>query len=500
MNTPLLDGLKKYRDEGILRFHMPGHYGKLFEEYRELTEDLFAFDVTEVPGLDDLAEPSGILKESLEQIASVYGAQKSYFLLNGSTSGIHVAIDSFVPDGGYVISARNVHKSVLNIFRKKHIEAEYIYPVLDKCFGVDNEIEPKDIRESVEKSKRTIDAVILTYPNYYGRAYDLISIHEYLREKNIPLIVDSAHGANFAFSKELPPSAAEHSEICIHSLHKTMPAFTQTSLLHIGKDVSETQRKKIEQNLRSYLSSSPSYLMMASAELAVKIMKERGEKELGRLQRAYRSAVKKLEEAGLSVYYADDVQDFCKLFVRTPMEGALLSELLRKQYKIQCEMTIGNSILFMLGISHTNEEIDYLTKSLIDCIEKYRRIPSSFSADPKSLEEGFCSIVQEYYSACSSKEYEETFCSDRGDEISFVPENLFPKVQNASREQIEKIRSLHYKTEFVNVAHSEGRILAQDIIPYPPGIPVLMKYEVLNKECTILLKYFRLSEIACFVE
>ncbi len=453
--TPLLDGIRAYQNEAVLRFHMPGHYGKMLDEMRVLSDHLFALDVTEVPGTDNLSEPEGIIKASLEQIAALYGAQRSYLLVNGSTSGIHIAVDALIGDGELVFVARNAHKSFHNIAHKKNLKLAYIYPRMDTAFGVDSHIEPQDIIEMIERHGRPA-AVFLTYPNYYGRAYDLERIHRYLNEKNILLIVDSAHGASFAFSSELPESAVPYSDVCIHSLHKTLPVLTQSSVLHIGHTLSAERIEKIERSLRFYLSTSPSYILMLSAEIGLSVMKRRGERELHRLHKAFRKAVDQLTaHPNIAVYRSGEPCDFCKLFIRTPIEGRLLSEHLRRQYRIQCEMTLGNGILFMLGIAHTDEDIDYLTRSIL-----------------RSVEELEWEIV---YPA-----------------VTFLPQLAsVDEAQKAVLEQGGSIRMLP-------IDEALGQICAEDIIPYPPGIPIAMPYEIISQELIELMKKLGIKTVACF--
>ncbi len=458
-STPILDGLMKYKEEKIYRFHMPGHYGKLLAPYQILVDNLFALDATEVPGLDNLAEPEGMIRESLENLAQIYGAQKSYLLVNGSTSGIHIAIDALVPDGAMILVARNAHKSIHNIARRKNLEVNYLFPELDPVFGVDSHMELEEVVRAVSMIEKQVEqhveqmacekeaaavgierldnmqsaeaqnnmgehqsvvwqnpiaAVVLTYPNYYGRAYDLPAIYRYLKSKNILLIVDSAHGASFEFSEELPISAVHCSDVCVHSLHKTLPAFTQVSAFHLGHDFPEDKIAAVEEYLKFYLTTSPSYLFILSAELAVHIMNTDGREKLAEL-RENAAQIRKILAAHLliDVYgeevehaYSDNngsgenrsdrkntmdsdlnvgeridsdssiwnenriVNDFGKLLIQTPFAGEELSSLLRKKYRIQCEMTLGNTILFMLGMVHEKEELDYLANSIIKAVEE----------------------------------------------------------------------------------------------------------------------------------
>lgn len=439
LNTPLLKGLLQYNQENILRFHMPGHYGKVLEEIQVLQQNLFALDVTEVPGTDNLSAPEGIIKSSLEYVQEIYHAQHSYYLVNGSTSGIHIAVDSLVPEGGTLLVGRNAHKSVFNIMDQKRIKPHFIYPQMDKDFGVESHFTLEEIQTQVEKAlkQKKIHAILLTYPNYYGRAYDIKSIHQYLQSKGIPLILDSAHGAHFTFSNLLPDCGAQHSEICVHSLHKTMPALTQTSLLHVN--LPHNQRELVEKNIQFYLSTSPSYILMSSAELSVSVMDKR-RKELEQLKNLYDNAVKKLIEENIQVYQNKKPQDFCKLFIRTPLLGEKLSTILREKYKIQCEMTIGNNILFMLGLGHTAQEIDYLVQSILEIVKVH----------------------------------------GKGGKIPKPIKAMFKNLETVDQNQREHLRD--NITEHIPVTDLRGKVAAENITPYPPGIPLVLKYEIIDKE------------------
>lgn len=476
----LLEQLQAYTQEDVLRFHMPGHYGKILPQYRSLMENLFAYDITELPGMDNLAEPTQVLSQSMKVIAEKYRAQKSYFLVNGSTSGVHIAIDSLVENGGHLLVARNVHKSVINIARKKALQLHFVYPQIDEKFGVDSHIELSSIRRVVE-SLRRVDAVVLTYPNYYGRGYDIESIYRYLQSKGIRLIVDSAHGASFEFCSQLPVSAVPYADICIHSLHKTLPAFTQVSMLHIH-DLPPSLVQKVEDNMRCYLSTSPSYLMMASAEISVDIMDTDGRKLLPCLYEMSKNAARQLEAHPLiDVYQSDLPQDFGKLLVQTPIPAEELSLVLREKYKIQCEMTIAKALLFMFGIVHTEKEIQYLVDSLIQAVDDWVTENPAMDGMHHDAHQGTRSKVCDPHSP---------------NQDGFGCQNYFPKLDRADSETVIKLEGANGR--MIAVSQSDGQLLAQDIIPYPPGIPVAMKFEYVNRQLIDLLERIGIKEIMCF--
>ncbi len=593
-STPILDGLMKYKEEKIYRFHMPGHYGKLLAPYQILVDNLFALDATEVPGLDNLAEPEGMIRESLENLAQIYGAQKSYLLVNGSTSGIHIAIDALVPDGAMILVARNAHKSIHNIARRKNLEVNYLFPELDPVFGVDSHMELEEVVRAVSMIEKQVEqhveqmacekeaaavgierldnmqsaeaqnnmgehqsvvwqnpiaAVVLTYPNYYGRAYDLPAIYRYLKSKNILLIVDSAHGASFEFSEELPISAVHCSDVCVHSLHKTLPAFTQVSAFHLGHDFPEDKIAAVEEYLKFYLTTSPSYLFILSAELAVHIMNTDGREKLADL-RENAAQIRKILAAHLliDVYgeevehaYSDNngsgenrsdrkntmdsdlnvgeridsdssiwnenriVNDFGKLLIQTPFAGEELSSLLRKKYRIQCEMTLGNTILFMLGMVHEKEELDYLANSIIKAVEELseEQKMSSTNQSQRVFLPKLNRVSREKIEQLKTVAVQE-ICFDNSDEFFLKMEGYDKAVYTLKREnQSTTEESCRMKNESAGTPSSHslvGKIAAEDFIPYPPGIPIVMKYEILTEEAISMMKYLGKESVRIFCE
>ena len=464
LHTPLVDGLLAYIDEKNLRFHMPGHYGKMPEELKVLKEKLFELDLTEVEGTDNLADPKGIIRDSQESLSKIYGSQKSYYLVNGSTSGIHIAIDSLVPDGGTVLVARNSHKSVGHIIRKKNIRPVYLYPEINEDFSIESGMSLAEIKKHIEDaSSPRPDGVILTYPTYYGGTFDLKAIYEYLHAEGIPLIIDGAHGAHFAFSKDLPDSAAEFSHVSIMSLHKTIPALTQSSIIHAGKDLPQHLLENLEENMRIYQTSSPSYLLMASSEMAVALMEKEGDRLLKKVKGLWKLAKDQLEESSeIKVYKSDD---FCKLFVKTSLDGEKLSDILRRDYQVQCEMTLGKGALFMLGITHEVEDIYQLTQAIKETLSKQK----------------------------------EDFKLEDEEAV-----NMFPKLRMLDQASQDKIKSQKYKAhkeiKIMSLAPemARGMAAAEDIIPYPPGIPLILTFEIIDDRAIELLKKFNYGKINCY--
>lgn len=472
IDLPILNGLSDYRDEKILRFHMPGHYGRAsFPELEYLAENIYEFDVTEVDGTDNLNDPNGIILDSLRQISRTYGSKQSFVLVNGSTSGLHIAIDTLVDEGTHVIAARNCHKSVHSILDRKNANVHYIYPEIDPVFHNDSHIDSEKLFNLIEELKgRGIDdisAVILTCPNYFGRSFRLKAIADYLKSKNIYLIVDEAHGAHFEFSSSLPESAVSQGAlISVQSAHKTLPALTQVSMLHLGHNFPDSRMERLRKNISFYQTSSPSYIFMASCEAAVSIMSRYGPDRLSDLKSWIEDAKQALSANPYVRVYSDYAagmpQDFCKLALKTPIKGEVLSAILRKNYHIQCEMAAGFNILFMAGLTHTKADIVALTEAVEDSLKNNNHLfDDDFEAEFRSM-------------------YPET-------------ESLKNIILNNNK----NIEDLLVITK--NISDLDDDISAEEIIPYPPGIPLLMKYEKINKNMVKALKYHEYSEIKCYI-
>lgn len=470
--SPIVKGLTDYKNENITRFHMPGHYGKHdFPELKYLCDNILEFDVTEVEGTDNLNEPTGIILDSLNYIKDTYNSKKSYILVNGSTSGIHIAIDTLVDDGAHVITARNCHKSVYNILDRKNTFIHYIYPKIDETFCIDSHIEYEDLIEllnSMEQASIKIQAVILTYPNYFGRAYNLKKISELLLKKNIYLIIDEAHGAHFPFHDSLPKSSlSQGSTICIQSAHKTLPSLTQTSMLHLGDSFPDSKIKLLEDKIQFFQTTSPSYIFTASCEIAVHIMNTYGHSRLENLKEwtyKFNKELSDIPEVNIFENISnnpDICHDFCKIGINTPIPGNILTTILRNTYKIQAEMSIGFNVLFMVGISHTENDLLYLKNSIIDILKNNKHLfQSNFKLNLN---------------------------------------NLYPKTKNIFSLNLFKINEKPiFDIITKKIDDIDNDICAERVIPYPPGIPLLLPYEIINDNIKQILKYYKFSEIQCF--
>ena len=283
--TPIVDMLIKYNEEVDVRFHMPGHKGSLDCENFSFLSQIARYDVTEVPGTDDLHNPTEAILIGEKLLAKAYGAAKSFFLVNGSTSGILTAISSAFYKNDTILIYKNCHYSVFNAIDLLNIGS---FIISDLSF--------KNIKKmtSIFKCK----GLIITRPDYYGVCVDIKAISEICRKLNLILITDEAHGAHLNFADPdsgYPESALKYSDFTIQSAHKTIGALNQSSFLHLnnnGMSYYETVRK----NLAIFQTSSPSYIILASADLAISNMVKNGKKLLDDLLKNINYTVSEIEK------------------------------------------------------------------------------------------------------------------------------------------------------------------------------------------------------------
>lgn len=377
----IYDRLKAYGKSDFYPFHMPGHKrnfkcGPLSELYR--------LDITEIDGFDDLHHPVSIIKEAQERAARLYHSEHTYFLIDGSTAGILTAISAVSGRGRKLILARNCHKAVYHAAFLNHLELCYVYPELLKGHGIAGEIRAQDIENQIKavlseeegkEPKELICGVVITSPTYDGISSDVQEIADMVHRYDLPLIVDQAHGAHFGFHPAFPENAvAQGADAVIHSVHKTLPAPTQTALLHINGDL--IGRNEVEKYLHIYQSSSPSYVLMAGIDESIAFVKKRGYEGLDKVVKFRRkledtaAALKNLKlcpgtEPGKALIYDQSGR----------MSGQELMERLEKKYHLQMEMASGAYVTAILTMADQKAGIRRLRKALCELDQFVEKLP-----------------------------------------------------------------------------------------------------------------------------
>lgn len=338
---------------------------------------MYLRDITEIDGFDDLHQPEGILRELQEHAAALYGAEESFYLVNGSTAGILSAVSAALPEGGHILMARNCHKAAYHAVYLRSLSVSYLYPPLMGEYDILDGISPDQVREALEQEP-DIGAVLIVSPTYEGRISNIRKIAETVHEKGIPLIVDEAHGAHLGFSGDFAENSCQAgADLVIHSVHKTLPALTQTALLHVNG--SRVDRTLLRRFLHIYQSSSPSYLLMAGIDNTLQYLEETGTEAFAAFALSYRKLLADLSSCRKLRFLPQERkrQDTGKLLISTKMtnvSGKELYDMLLKEYHLQLEMAAETYALAMFTVNDTEEGYQRLRTALLQIDAKLESV------------------------------------------------------------------------------------------------------------------------------
>ena len=435
------EGLSRYQQQGLCSFHTPGHKGRP-EFFYGL--EFPSFDLTELPGLDMLHSPSGIIAEAQKRSAEIFGAEETFFLINGGTAGNQAMLMTLEDCADKrIVVERSSHRSVISALVLSGLRPSYLRPTVHPDFNLPLGFE-------IQKQQipwQDISACHVTYPSYYGSAFELHYLIEQRCSLGVktPILVDQAHGSHY-LNQLFPPSALKlGADLVLNSAHKTLSALTQAALLHVqGPRIS---RLRLRQSLDLLQSSSPSYLLLASLERAGEYALDfrRWEclrEEVDNLYRKVgdRFRILSQEDAGT---YGIHMVDWSKILINTSALGIPAPrcvEYLRKGFGIEPELWDNENILFVLGIGNTPEDIQKLTKGL----ESFARL--AMTGDITAL---------------------------KVNEEVTLP---FPKQVLSPRE------AFYSRKRQIPLKDSLGEIVGETISPYPPGVPVIIMGEQMNQE------------------
>ncbi|RDU23572.1 aminotransferase class I/II-fold pyridoxal phosphate-dependent enzyme [Anaerosacchariphilus polymeriproducens] len=451
----LFNKLKKHHESNIYPFHMPGHKRNM-----KNFGNFFQMDITEIDGFDNLHHTEGILEEAQNRTAKLYGSKEVHFLVNGSTAGLLSAISGCTQKGDKILMARNCHKSVYNAVYLNDLEVEYLYPETISGINIAGGISSKKVETLINKDDR-ISVVVITSPTYEGVVSDIESIAQVVHKYKKLLIVDEAHGAHFGFHPYFPKSAIMlGADIVIQSLHKTMPALTQSALLHFNIDKDRKEYKKVKEYLSIYQTSSPSYLLVGSMDYVTELMIENR-------QELFEQFVEHLVNCRLRISRLKNIRlfgnenigkhdifelDYSKLVLDvsdTTINGNQLYQRLRNEYGLQLEMAAGN-----FGLAMT---------SCMDTIEGFRRLVYA-------LKEVDHRVVR--------------------------TEKLNRTLYNVSVKSVMSISdALRTEGKKVDFDKAAGCIIKEYIFLYPPGIPFIVPGEILDEQLIKKVREYQKQEL-----
>ena len=422
--------------------HMPGH--KRNQKYMEWGLP-FDRDITEIHGFDNLHHPEGILQSSMKELSRLYGSRYSFFSINGSTGAILAGIFAAIPKGSRVLIARNCHKSVYHALCLRELEPVFLWPRICMSTGGCGDLKPEQIEEAL-KEQPDIKALILTSPTYEGIVSDIRSISRICHSRGILVIVDEAHGAHFKFSDIFPDSAVDlGADLVIHSLHKTLPAMTQTAAIHLCSE--RIDPSDLQHELGVFQSSSPSYILMESLDRCVHYLSDPcSEADFALLKEQIRRIRHSFID--LSVITLAEPEDCfaydpSRLLLRIRdqrISGQVLSQWLRQDFSLETEMETADGILALMSVGDTPEG--------------FRRLEQAVKKIDHQLDYGIRSTEK----AETDKQAESFY--------GVVPERVYMPA-----------RALEMKMKKVSFSESIGRISGEFIYLYPPGVPMIIPGE-----------------------
>lgn len=432
-------------------FHMPGHKQGRLNPLSGF--DLFGMDVTETQASDDLYHPENFIKESLDYTQQYYDTKKTYYLVGGSTAGIMMAISACTHKGDKVLIPRNVHHSVYNALIAQELSPRYLIPEYDEGLMMYCGINPQTVEKALNQEP-DISCVIITSPTYEGVISDIEAIAKIVHSYDKILIVDEAHGAHLSFYDFTPKSALEMgADIVVQSLHKTLPALTQTALIHVNGDRVDLDRLGFYYQM--YQTSSPSFVLLASIDACIRFM---AEKSLAKqvmykeLLQHFRDSIKDIsglellskdyfKRQGLHIFDTDPTR-LVFLGNHESLDGIKLAEDLYRRFNIIFEMA---SLNYIVGISTLADQADGFTK-LYDAL--------SVLGNSCYKKQGNFDIIK------------------LGNKV-FDPYETIDKVG-----------------EFVDLESALGRVSKAYIKVYPPSIPLVVPGEEINQTMIGQIKAF----------
>jgi len=475
----LYQKLERYNETDYYPFHMPGHKRNM--PGNEL-EKAYQIDITEIDGFDNLHHAEGILREAMGRASELYQSEETHFLVNGSTCGILSSISATVKKHGKILLARNCHKAAYHAVYLRELQPVYLYPPIQNEYGIYDSIKVQDVEDAL-KENPDIEAIFFTSPTYDGVLSNVSEIVKIAHKRGIPVIVDEAHGAHLGFHKDFPENSVSlGADIVIHSVHKTLPAFTQTALIHInGKLV---DRKKINQFLGIYQTSSPSYVLMAGIDACISMIQEKGSALFQKLSENihwFNQQCKELKY--IKIFQEEDAAyqfDKSKIVISvkdTGMTGHELGQLLLHQYHLQMEMEAPTYVVAISTVMDRKEGFERLAKALIEIDQELGQGLSHEMSFPKEIrhKDGI-----KKYGLDSEK-----------------LQGKLDKIGNIKGNQICSISEIDDKEkEEVLFGNSVQRTSAEYIYLYPPGIPIITPGEVVTEEIVSLVNTYKKAQYA----
>ncbi|MCG0238416.1 MAG: aminotransferase class I/II-fold pyridoxal phosphate-dependent enzyme [Firmicutes bacterium] len=450
-DTPLFTGLLAHAARNPVQFHIPGHKkgaGMAPEFRRYIGDNALAIDLINIAPLDDLHNPHGIIKQAQELAAEAFGADYTFFSVQGTSGAIMAMILSVVGPGETILVPRNVHKSVMSAIVLAGARPVYMAPDVDYNLGIAHGVSVETVVAALDAHPEA-RAVLVINPTYYGVAADLKSIVEVAHARGVPVLVDEAHGVHIHFHEQMPLSAMQAgADMSATSVHKLGGSLTQSSVLNVREGLVNVGR--VQAVLSMLQTTSTSYLLLASLDVARKHLATRGRELIERARQLANYARQEINKIPGLYCFGPEIIGFSsarfdfdptKLTISVKelgLTGAEVEQILREEFNIEIELSDLYNILCIVSFGDTEDEINILINALRTIAERYYRSRPANQVRVK------------------------------------LPE--FPELAMLPRD------AFYAPSESVPLLEAEGRIAAEFVIIYPPGIPVLAPGEVITAE------------------
>jgi arginine decarboxylase len=444
--APLYEALLRHMKRNPGNFHVPGHkQGRVFDgEGMRLFSSVLSIDLTELSPLDDLHDPAGVIAEAQALAAEAFGADETFFLVGGSTAGNLAAILSCCRPGDVLLVQRSSHQSVFHACMLAGVRPVYLGTRVDEKSGLDQGVDPEVLAEALEHFPEA-KGVVVTSPSYHGVVQPVGRFADLCHARGIPLIVDEAHGAHFGFHPDLPPPAIRSgADLVVQSTHKMLPAMTMASMLHLRGE--RIRRERLARWLRILQSSSPSYPLMASLDLARRLVATEGRRRLDDVLSGLRGIRKRIGAFHrLSESVGPLPQDPLKLSLQsdTGTSGFRMAEWLESR---DCfpELADHRRVLFTFSLARPGREEERLVRLLNELDEQLSGMPAA----------------------------------------SPLPHPEFERWRAGE----DLTRWMDASGTSVPLDEAVGRPSADMVLPYPPGIPLILPGERWTEERALFLR------------
>ncbi|MGZ4135730.1 MAG: aminotransferase class I/II-fold pyridoxal phosphate-dependent enzyme [Tumebacillaceae bacterium] len=448
--TPLFSKLVEHASRNPIQFHIPAHkkgFGMPSEFSEFIGPNALSIDLINIAPLDDLHSPKGIIKEAQELAARAFGADHTYFSVHGTSGAIMTMVMSAVGPGEKILVPRNVHKSVLSAIIFSGAHPVFMHPEIDSEIGIAHGISVDTVRVTLD-AHPDAKAVLLINPTYFGISADLKAIVDLAHSRGVPVLVDEAHGVLFQFHEGLPMSAMQAgADMAATSVHKLGGSMTQSSVLNVREGLISPAH--VQAVLSMLHTTSTSYLLLSSLDVARKNLAIHGHELIENTIALAQDARRRINEIpGLYCFGAEILKNSAT-FAHDPLKlnitvkdlgltGWEVEGILRKDFNIEVEMSDMYNILCIVTFGDTPETLNLLVDAMNEIAKRYK-----------------------------------------------VEERIVPVVKNPSMPLLAlSPRDAFYnkKTEVVPLKEAAGRIIAEFIMVYPPGIPIVMPGEVVTED------------------